>query len=373
MCVYHTIYSSTRFKSVANAQNKSKDSSFVEKNGVVYKECYCPRRFAGGIKEFVLSKSVDTAYFGTDYNGYGWTDHHYQYYIPSHAAKTLIAMVEKVELQKKAKKPLVEPEYEEKRIDNPQWATLLKEVEEHNSMYKQKPSIIKNDFEQRIIQTPEWTTKQVDDLIIKTANANSYEELWDCWIGLCKLNASAYKGYRALSIKEGIYNSLVYGNKVVLISKLAEKWASVGGILQHHDGILYITDKNGWQISFHRAPQDALSRAKEAKQNIWSNIICSWSYKDAEEYKEAVITWKQKQDVEDLTRREYEKYASQSLALRNRVVFLLLEDKKIRRYYTKRGYYSSILEWDDICQHQLLLLKKPVDYLIDRFVNIRIA
>lgn len=109
MCVYHTIYSSTRFKSVANAQNKSKDSSFVEKNGVVYKECYCPRRFAGGIKEFVLSKSVDTDYFGTDYNGYGWTDHHYQYYIPSHAAKTLIAMVEKVELQKKAKKPLVEP------------------------------------------------------------------------------------------------------------------------------------------------------------------------------------------------------------------------------------------------------------------------
>ena len=372
MCIYHTIYRSTRFKSVANARNKSKDSSFVEKNGVVYQECYCPQRFAGGIKEFVLSKAIDTDNYGTDYNGYGWTNHYHRYFIPSRDAKTLLAMVEKVELQKKTKKPLIEPEYEEKRIDNPQWATLLKDIKEHNSMYPQKPSIIKNDFEQRIIQTPEWTTKQISDLINKTANANSYEELWDCWIDLCKLNASAYKGYRALSIKESIYNSLVYNNKEKLISKLTEKWVSVGGVLQRHDGVLYITEKNGWQISFHRAPQDALSKAKETKQDIWSNIICSWSYKDAEEFKKAAITWKQKQNVEDATRKEYEKYASQSLALRNRVVLLLLEEKKIRKYYTKRGYYSSILEYDDICNHEWLLIKST-NYIIDRFLKIQVT
>lgn len=369
MCITHSIYSSTRFKSVANARNKSKDYSFIEKNGVVYQRCYCPQRFAGVIKEFVLSKVIDTDYYGTDYNGYGWTNHYYRYYITSRDAKTLLAMVE---LQKKTKKPLIEPEYEEKRMDNPKWIVLIKEIEKHNSMYPQKPSILENDFKQRIIQTPEWTTNQISDLRNKTANANSYEELWDCWIDLCKLNASAYKGYRALSVKQSKYNSLVYKNKEILISKISEKWISVGGLLQRHDGILYITDKNGWQISFHRAPQDALSRAKKTKHDIWSNIICSWSYKDAEEYKEAAITWKQKQTLEDVTRKEYEKYASQSLTIKNKIIHLLLEDKKIRKYYTRKGYYSSILDWNDICSHEWLLIK-PANYLIDRFVKIDIA
>ena len=370
MCIYHTLYCSTRYKSVASARKKSNESSeFIEKNGVVYQKFYRPQRFAGVIKKYVLSKVIVTDYYGTDYNGYGWTNHYYRYFISSQDATTVLEMVES---QEKNKKPLIEPEYKTERINNPEWVVLLKEIEEHNSMYPRKPGIMRNDFEQRIIQTPEWTPEQVCDLRDKADNASCYDELWECWIDLCKLNASAYKGYRALSNKQSRYNTLVYNNKEKLISVISEKWVKVGGILQRHDGILYITNKNGWQISFHRAPQDAMSRAKKTEHNIWSNIICSWSYKDAEEYKEAAMTWKQKQAIEDTTKREYDRYHSQSLAIRNKAVFLLLEDKKIRKYYTRKGYYSSILSRKNFC-HIDWLLNKPVDYLIERFVNVKIA
>ena len=94
MGTFHTIYCSTRYKSLKNACKSEKDCNFIERKGVVYKECYQPYRFAGKIKEFVLSKVLDENNYGDDYNGYGWTNHYYNYYIRPNDAKALLAMVE---------------------------------------------------------------------------------------------------------------------------------------------------------------------------------------------------------------------------------------------------------------------------------------
>ena len=367
MGTFHTVYCSTRYKSVANARKNEKDCDFTERNGIVYKRCYQPQRFSGKIKEFVLSKVLDKSYCGADFNGYGWTNHYYSYYIRSQDAKALLAMVEE-----KKKPQLEEPEYSEKRLESPEWKVLAKEIEEHNSIYPHKPSISINDFKQRNIQTPAWSQKQINDLRDKVAIASSYDEIWGCWIELCKLNASTHKGYRALTTEQFNYNRLAYHYKEIFISEISEKWIGAGGVLQQHGGVLYVTNKDGWQVSFHRAPSDALERAEKLQNSIWSNIICSWSYKDAEEYTQAAITWKQKQAKVDASKEAYEQYSKRSISIKNKVLHLLFEDKTIRKFYVKKGYYRDIPNIEDIYSHRGILTE-DADYIINKFVKKQIA
>ena len=369
MGTFHTIYCSTRYKSLKNACKSEKDCNFIDRKGVVYKKCYQPYRFAGKIKEFVLSKVLDENNYGDDYNGYGWTNHYYSYYIRPHDAKTLLAMVEERKTQIKETE---EPDYTEERLESPEWKALIKEIEEHNSMYTPIPTIAKNDFEQRKIQTPAWTQEQINDLRDKIANASNHDELWECWIELCKLNASTHKGYRALSMEQFEYNRFAYHYKEIIISEITEKWIAVGGVLQQYEGVLYVTNKDGWQVSFHRAPIDALQRAEKVQNCIWSNVICSWSYSDAKEYTQAAITWKQKQAKVDASKEAYELYLNRSLGIKNKVLHLLLEDKKIRRFYVKKGYYRAILEEEEICSNKWMLTEE-VDYIITRFVKRQVA
>lgn len=367
MATYNEIYVTTK----ATKKNKNLISKF---KACKYQKLVIKiNPLAGKIKKFVAENAIEYKEIGWDYNGYGWANHDHCYLLTPAKAKELLAMIEEKKAAKAEKKEIQpeEPEYSDDRMNWTEWQLLIEEIEAHNRKYVEIPTVVRNDFQQRNIQTPAWSKKQINELGDKITASNDYDELWNCWMALCKLNASAHKGYRYLTWQQEDYNRIVYRHKELFVKKLAEKWAVNGGLLQYHAGVLYITNTNGWQISFHRAPYEAIAKAEHTYQDIWSHIICSWSYSNASEYKEAAAEWKQKQDIEETTKDAYQTYVSDSKALKRKIVRLLLNDGKIRRFYAKKGYYRAIM--DTTTKDIDYGLTKSFDYLIGRFTHLTVA
>lgn len=382
MSVNRKIYQATRFKSIENAVKKTKCSQqqFSLHNGVVYQLCYYPDRLDGKIKTFVETHAKDKNNFGANYNGYGWEDHYYLYYLTKKDGEELLALIEE-EKEKKCKKQkekdaknalriATEPQNFPNRFTSDEWNTLMSDIQQFNSEDWSQYKITYNDFNQREIQPSEWELLDFEYLEYKISSASTKDELWTCWLKLGEMNASAHKGYRWLPSSKVEYNKTVYRYKDIFLQHLSLKWSQIGGKLIYSvsDEVLYAINDDGWQVSFHRAPTDAIKCSTRTYEDVWDHIYCSWSYDNSIDYQNDVCLWRKKDSIEKDSKEIYYNHIrslnDRRNKLENRMIRLILEDDEIRKYYAPSGHKIVLKECDEYNYRRLTVHK---DYLIDRF------
>lgn len=103
MATYNSVYVTTRFSSLENARKADKKASFTYHNGMVYK-CIWEGAMRGKIKDFILANITDSRSYGSDYNGYGWSNQNNDYYMTASNGKALLALVEGKKAEQKPAK-----------------------------------------------------------------------------------------------------------------------------------------------------------------------------------------------------------------------------------------------------------------------------
>lgn len=93
MATYNNVFVPTRFSSVDNAQKKDQKSTFRMFDGKVYRSVYAGD-MRGKIKDFVEAYKIGFNSYGTDYNGYGYSNHHREYYLDAKSGKELLYLVD---------------------------------------------------------------------------------------------------------------------------------------------------------------------------------------------------------------------------------------------------------------------------------------
>ena len=92
MAPYNTVFVPTRFASIENARKADKKGAFSNYNNKVYKEIWRDA-MRGKIKDFIVAHAVASNSYGSDYNGYGWGNHHNDYYLSLADGKALLQLV----------------------------------------------------------------------------------------------------------------------------------------------------------------------------------------------------------------------------------------------------------------------------------------
>lgn len=93
MAIYNNVFVPTRFSSVDNAQKKDKKSTFMSFEGKVFRSVYAGD-MRGKIKDFVKANKIGFNIEGTDYNGYGYSNHYKSYFLDAKKGKEFLALVE---------------------------------------------------------------------------------------------------------------------------------------------------------------------------------------------------------------------------------------------------------------------------------------
>lgn len=128
------------------------------------------------------------------------------------------------------------------------------------------------------------------------------------WRKLGYINASAYKGYGALSDRQSEYNCRVYSVKSKAILILAQHTDNITSF----GGVLYIRTLDGIQLSFHLGSVSSFFYDKELSnlyqkhidKNVkWDGVPESYTYTDINAYNEARAEYQRKRE-EDEARRQ---------------------------------------------------------------------
>ena len=126
----------------------------------------------------------------------------------------------------------------------------------------------------------------------------------EAWRTLGYINASAFKGYGALSDDHAAYNGMVYRTKekaIIILASHTDNIAAFGGVL-------YIRTLDGIQISFHLGSHSSsmlrlLHEQYQAKVE-WDGVQNSYTYTDINAYNEARAEYQRKRQ-EDADKRKY--------------------------------------------------------------------
>lgn len=92
MATFRKIFRQTRFLSLSSAQKSDKTKEYVRYNNSVFVNIY-EGRYAGKIKEFTEKNKIGETEQHTDYNGYGYSTHEYNYFLSSVNGKKLLIII----------------------------------------------------------------------------------------------------------------------------------------------------------------------------------------------------------------------------------------------------------------------------------------
>ena len=95
MGTYRQVFMASKFSSVENANRKHKSEvSASERNGIVYVCIFDGKNsLLGKLKTFVEDKKIEYRTYGANYNGYGYQNHYYEYYLTSKDGKAFIELL----------------------------------------------------------------------------------------------------------------------------------------------------------------------------------------------------------------------------------------------------------------------------------------
>jgi hypothetical protein len=153
----------------------------------------------------------------------------------------------------------------------------------------------------------EFNLQELKDLA-KGLNMNpvSLEEIYNSLRIISIINASAYKGYGALSDAQIEINNFVYVLKNESLPYLFNLASEMGGDTGYKGGILYYRHTNGIQLSYHYDNFNNIKDIKFTNNNPeWDHIRFSWEYDDYTSYQiEVEKYWRRYNIASDI----YHKY-----------------------------------------------------------------
>lgn len=165
----------------------------------------------------------------------------------------------------------------------------------------------------------------------------------EAWRTLGYINASAYKGYGALSDEHAIYNGMVYRTKEQAILTLAEHTDNIAAF----GGVLYIRTLDGVQISFHLGSMShhssmlGLLHYRFQKEVEWDGVQNSYTYTDIEAYNAARAEYQRKRQ-EDADKKKHID------SLINAEVQKFFAHHSTRKAYglpTKKADWQKVCDW----------------------------
>ena len=93
MGTFRQVFTASKFSSVENANRKYKSEvSASERNGIVY-VCIFNGKLLGKLKTFVEDKKIEYRTYGANYNGYGYKDRYYEYYLTAKDGKSFLELL----------------------------------------------------------------------------------------------------------------------------------------------------------------------------------------------------------------------------------------------------------------------------------------
>lgn len=197
---------------------------------------------------------------------------------------------------------------------------------------------------------------------IKNIQGGQSAQVDEAWRTLGYINASAYKGYGALSDEHAIYNGMVYRTKEQAILTLAEHTDNIAAF----GGVLYIRTLDGIQISFHLGTMShsssmlgLLHRQYQTKVE-WDGVQNSYTYTDINAYNEARAEYQRKRQ-EDADKKKY----IDSL--------IHAEVQKFFAHHSTRKAYglpTKKAEWNEVCSWATSLSPTAYPEAIIRYYGI---
>lgn len=177
---------------------------------------------------------------------------------------------------------------------------------------------------------------------IQAITGHQTAQVDEAWRTLGYINASAFKGYGALSDCQAAYNRKVYHTKeqaIVILAQHTDNISSWGNVL-------YIRTLDGIQISFHNG-SSFLNRSEAIDavledcriETEWDGVINSYTYTDINAYNEA--------------RAEYQRKVREDEEKKRRNVELIhAEIQKFFAHHTTRKAYGLPVkkaDWQSLC------------------------
>lgn len=103
MATYNSLYVSTRFSSVANANKKNPNENFICLDNRVYREIWFGA-MRGKIKDFILAHKIDEQHRGENWNGYGYRDKYNDYFVSVSDGKEFLSIIAAKKMKEKPAK-----------------------------------------------------------------------------------------------------------------------------------------------------------------------------------------------------------------------------------------------------------------------------